>query len=75
MFKDFKSQFLWCIMCTFITGFVCGSSITLIDYKYLNITFIILSFLSVLFTIIYWKIIFKRLNLQDKINSIYTDID
>lgn len=70
MFKDFKSQFLWCIICTFITGFICGISLTLV-----NTFLIILAFICLLFTILYWVTIFKRLDLQDRINSIYTDID
>jgi len=78
MFADFKSQFIWCIICTFLTGFLCGSAVTMIDLHeplkviLVNSTFAII---GIICTILYWKTIFSRLKLQDKINSIFTDID
>ena len=78
MFSWFKSQFIWRIICTFLTGFICGSTITMIDlHESLKTIAIngVFSIIGIICTVIYWKIIFHKLDLQDKINSIYTDID
>ena len=74
MFTNFKSQFLWCIMCTFLTGIIVGSLFTMIDLgdnKLIISLMSICAILSVIFTCVYWKNIFSRLDLQDKINSIW----
>lgn len=73
MFKNFKSQFIWCILCTFITGLITGAIITLIEYKEFNIMLILmlLDIGAIIFNVVFWKTIFNRLYLQDKINSIW----
>lgn len=71
MFTNFKSQFLWCIMCTFLTGLITGFDLMFIENKDIHIILIIFNILSIIFTVCYWKIIFSRLDLQDKINSIW----
>ena len=68
MFTNFKSQFLWCIMCTFLTGLFTGFDLMFIENKDVHITLIIFNILSIISTICYWKVIFSRLDLQDKIN-------
>lgn len=75
MFADYKSQFIWCIICTFLSGIVTGIDIFFIENKEIHIIFIILNLLTVLFNIKFWKNIFYRLNLQDKITSFYKDLD
>lgn len=71
MFKNFKSQFLWCIMCTFLSGVCTGINLSFIENNEVNIIFIVLNLLMIIFTIGYWKTIFSRLDLQDKINLIW----
>ena len=75
MFKDFKSQFIWLILCTFLSGVVTGINLVFLENQEVHIIFIILNILVILFTVGYWKTIFSRLNVQDRINSIYRDID
>lgn len=78
MFADFKSQFIWCIVCTFITGMLVGITASFIEFNQpIKETFIFgcMSLSAIILTILFWTTIFRRLKLQDKINSIYTDID
>ena len=75
MFKDFKTQFIWCIMCTFLSGVTTGLDLNFLENHEVHIIFIVLNILVILFTVGFWKTIFSRLNLQDRINSIYIDID
>jgi len=78
MFADFKSQFIWCIVCTFITGMLVGITTSFIEFNQpIKETFIFgcMSLSAIILTILFWTTIFRRLKLQDKINSIYTDID
>ena len=78
MFTDFKDQFKRCICYAFITGILVGITISFITFN-LPIKEIIifggLSLVTFVLTVLFWKITFHDLNLQDKINSIYTDID
>lgn len=78
MFSDFKSQFKWCIYCTFITGMLAGITASFIEFNQPikeTIIFGGISLFTIILTSLFWKTIFHRLNLQDKLNSIYTDID
>ena len=78
MFSNFKSQFKWCICCTFITGMLVGITASFIEFnqpiKEITV-FGGISLTAIILTILFWTTIFRRLSLQDKINSIYTDID
>jgi len=78
MFSDFKSQFKWCICCTFITGMLVGITVSFIEFNQPikeTVIFGGMSLFAIILTILFWSTIFHRLKLQDKINSIYTDID
>lgn len=78
MFSNFKSQFKWCICCTFITGMLVGITASFIEFNQpTKETFIFgcMSLSAIILTILFWTTIFRRLSLQDKINSIYTDLD
>lgn len=78
MFSDFKSQFKWCICCTFITGMLVGITASFIEFNQPikeTVIFCGISLSAIILTILFWSTIFRRLSLQDKINSIYTDID
>lgn len=78
MFSDFKSQFRWCICCTFITGILVGITASFIEFNQPikeTIIFGCISLFAIILTTLFWNTIFHRLSLQDKINSIYTDID
>ena len=78
MFSDFKSQFKWCICCTFITGMLVGITASFIEFNQSikeTVIFGGISLSAIILTILFWTSIFHRLSLQDKINSIYTDID
>jgi ABC-type uncharacterized transport system permease subunit len=81
MFTDFKSQFLYCIVCTFITGVLIGITASFVEFNQpIKETFIFgcISLFSIVLTILFWNNIFHRLKFRDKIyklNSIYTDID
>jgi len=82
MFTDFKAQFLWCIMCTFLTGMIFGILFSFIERGEHSSVFSIIAIFSLIFTIGYWYIIFKqlkakdrRMDLERRINSVYTDID
>ena len=78
MFADFKSQFIWCIFCTFITGILVGITGSFVEFSQPIKDILIfgcISLFTILLTVLFWNNIFHRLNLQDKINSIYTDID
>lgn len=78
MFSYFKSQFKWCICCTFITGMLVGITASFIEFNQPikeTIIFGGISLFTIILTALFWKTIFHRLNLQDKLNSIYTDID
>jgi len=78
MFSDFKSQFKWCICCTFITGILVGITMSFLEFNQPikeTVIFGGMSLSAIILTILFWTIIFHRLSLQDKINSIYTDID
>ena len=81
MFSDFKSQFKWCICCTFITGMLVGITTSFIEFNQPIKEIVIfggISLFTIILTTLFWNIIFHRLNFQDKLhklNSIYTDID
>ena len=78
MFSDFKSQFKWCICCTFITGILVGITASFIEFNQPikdTVIFGGMSLFAIILTVLFWNTIFHRLSLQDKINSIYTDID
>ena len=78
MFSNFKSQFIWCIFCTFITGILVGITGSFVEFNQpIKETFIFgcMSLSAIILTILFWTTIFHRLDLQDKINSIFTDID
>lgn len=78
MFADFKSQFRWCICCTFITGIIVGITMSFIEFNQSIKEIVIfggISLFAIILTVLFWNNIFNRLNLQDKINSIFTDID
>ncbi len=78
MFSNFKSQFIWCIFCTFITGILVGITGSFVEFSQpIKETFIFgcMSLSAIILTILFWTTIFHRLDLQDKINSIFTDID
>lgn len=72
MFKNLKSQILWSIICAFITGIFAGGIIILIEYKVFNITLLILFILNIILMIFNINNLFRRLYLQDKLNSIWT---
>jgi len=61
MFTEFKAQFLWCIMCTFLTGMVFGILSSFIEHKEYSFSFSIIAIFSLIFTVGYWYIIFKRI--------------
>jgi len=75
MFADFKSRFLWCIICTFLTGVITGINLAFIENSEAHIVFIIINLLAIIYYNRILKKYISRLRLQDKINSIYTDID
>ena len=81
MFSDFKSQFKWCICCTFITGILVGITTSFIEFNQPIKEIVMfggISLSAIILTVLFWNTIFHRLNLQDRINrinSIYTDID
>ena len=78
MFRNFKAQLLAGIIYTFITGILFGVSYIMLEvnvHKYINIIYFVTLILLFIFDILYFKTLFKRLDFQDKLNSIYTDID
>ena len=71
MFTDFKSQFLYCIVCTFLCGTMFGAFSILFDNKEINLLmYLLISFSLISIIILWWKILFKRLKFRDRLNSI-----
>lgn len=67
MFIDFKSQFLYCIVCTFLCGTMFGAYSILFDNKEINLSiYLLISFSLILIIILQWKMLFKRLNNLNK---------